>query len=278
MDRDRQIALGERFRALHQNPGMVVLPNAWDVASAILLARAGFPAIATTSAGIGYTAGYPVGEAMPLDAMLSDVARMADRLNIPLSADMESGYGITGEEVSSTVRQTIEAGAVGINIEDTDHRHPGTLFDFDLAVERIAAARAAADETGIPFVLNARTDGYWHGGDTASVHDEVVRRANAFMAAGADCIFVPGNMDLETITRVAADIDGPLNIMGGAACPPVPELEAAGVKRVTVGAIMARAAFATLETAAAELRDDGTFGFAKGILSHAALNDTMSDE
>ena len=278
MDRARQIALGEKFRALHRNPGMVVLPNAWDVASAILLARAGFPAIATTSAGIGYTAGYPVGEAMPLDAMLGDVARMANRIDIPLSADMESGYGVAGEEIAATVRQTIEAGAVGINIEDTDHRNPGTLFDFDLSVERIAAARAAADETGIPFVLNARTDGYWHGGDGASVHDEVVRRANAFTAAGADCIFVPGNMDLDTITRIAADIDGPLNIMGGAACPPVPELEAAGVKRVTVGAIMARAAFATLETSAAELRDHGTFGFAQGILSHAALNDTMRDE
>ena len=135
MDRARQSALGERFLALHQDPGIVVLPNAWDVASALLLARA----------GIGYTAGYPVGEAMPLDAMLGDVARMADRLDIPLSADMESGYGIAGSEVASTVRQTI---AVGINIEDTDHRSPGTLFNFDLAVERIAAARTAADDRG----------------------------------------------------------------------------------------------------------------------------------
>ena len=269
MKRARQIAFGQQFPALYQHPGMVVVPNAWDVA------RAGFPAIATTSAGIGYTAGYPVGEAMPLDAMLGDVARMAD---IPLSADMESGYGIAEAEVASTVRQTIAAGAVGINIEDTDHRTPGTLFDFDLAVERIAAARNAAGETSIPFVLNARTDGYWHGGDVASVHDDVVRRANAFMAAGADYIFVPGNMDFDTIARIANDIDGPLNIMGGASCPPVSELEATGVKRVTVGAIMARAAFAALKKAAAELRDDGTFNFAKGILSHAALNDTMSDE
>ena len=123
MNRARQIVLGQQFLALHQHPGMVVLRNAWDVA------------IATTSAGIGYTAGYPVGEAMPLDTMLGDVARMADRVDIPLSADMEAGYGIAGAEVASTVRQTIAAGAVGINIEDTDHRTPGTLFDFDLAAE-----------------------------------------------------------------------------------------------------------------------------------------------
>lgn len=159
MDKDRQIALGTAFVAAHKADGIIVLPNAWDVASALLLVRAGFAAVATTSAGIGYTGGYPVGEVMPLDEMLGDVKRMADRIgeesDAALSADMESGYGVTPDEIAATVTKTIAAGAVGINIEDTDHRTRdsagGALFDFTLAVDRIAAARDAADATGIPF-------------------------------------------------------------------------------------------------------------------------------
>lgn len=279
MDRDRQIALGTKFLDAHRGDEMIVLPNAWDVASALLLVRAGFAAVATTSAGIGYTGGYPVGEVMPLDEMLADVKRMADRIgdqsNVPLSADMESAYGVTPEEVAETVTRTIDAGAVGINIEDTDHRTPGVLFDFTLAVERIAAAREAADATGIPFVLNGRTDTYWQGGKDAD-HDETLRRAEAFRDAGADCIFVPGPTGRDTIARLAADIDAPLNVMGGAQSPGVQVLAEIGVRRVTVGAIMARATYDTLEKAAAELRDSGTFSFADGIMSHADLNGLMA--
>jgi 2-methylisocitrate lyase-like PEP mutase family enzyme len=262
VDKDRQIALGTAFVAAHKADDIIVLPNAWDVASALLLVRAGFSAVATTSAGIGYTGGYPVGEVMPLDEMLGDVKRMADRIgeqaNVVLSADMESGYGVTPDEIAATVTKTIAAGAVGINIEDTDHRNRdntgGALFDFALAVDRIAAARDAADATGIPFVLNARTDTYWHGGGAAA-HDETLRRADAFRAAGADCIFVPGPTGRDTIARLAAEI---------------------GVRRVTVGAIMARATYDTLEKAAAELRDTGTFTFAEDIMPHADLNGLMT--
>lgn len=283
MDASKQKPLGAAFLARHAAPEgddpIILLPNAWDVASALLLARAGYKAIATTSAGVGYTGGYPVGEVMPLDEMLSDVKRMADRIatemGVALSADMESGYGIAPDEIADTVTQTIAAGAVGINIEDTDHRRPKTLFDFDLAVERIAAAREAADATGIPFVLNARTDAYWHGGAGAAVHDDTLRRAEAFRAAGADCIFVPGPADRDLIARLASDIDAPLNVMGGAKSPPVDVLAEIGVRRVTVGAIMARATYHTLEQAANELRDSGTFGFAEGVMSHADLNGLM---
>ena len=188
----------------------------------MLLARAGFKAIATTSAGVGYTGGYPMGEVMPLDEMLGDVKRMADRIatemDVALSADMESGYGIAPEQIADRMTKTIAAGAVGINIEDTDHRQPKTLFDFELAVERIAVAWAAADATDIPFVLNARTDAYWHNGTGGgeAVHDAKLRRAEAFRAAGADCIFAPGPADRDVIARLAADIDAPLNVMGGA--------------------------------------------------------------
>jgi len=285
MDASKQKSLGAAFLARHASPQaddpIIVLPNAWDVASALLLARAGFRAIATTSAGVGYTGGYPVGEVMPLDEMLGDVKRMADRvateMDVALSADMESGYGITPEQIADTVTKTIAAGAVGINIEDTDHRQPKMLFDFELAVDRIAAARAAADTTGIPFVLNARTDAYWHSGKGggAAVHDDTLRRAEAFRAVGADCIFVPGPADRGVIARLATDIDAPLNVMGGAKSPPVDVLAEIGVRRVTVGAIMARATYHTLEQAANELRDSGTFGFAEGVMSHADLNGLM---
>jgi 2-methylisocitrate lyase-like PEP mutase family enzyme len=287
VDKDRQIAIGAAFVAAHKSDELIVLPNAWDVASALLLVRAGFSAVATTSAGIGYTGGYPVGEVMPLDEMLGDVKRMAGRIgeqaNVALSADMESGYGVTPDEIAATVTKTIGAGAVGINIEDTDHRNPGALFDFALAVDRIAAARDAADATGIPFVLNARTDTYWHGGIAApdgnggsEIHDETLRRSDAFRAAGADCIFVPGPTGRDTIARLAADIDAPLNVMGGAKSPGTKVLAGIGVRRVTVGAIMARATYDTLEKAAAELHDDGTFTFAEGIMSHADLNGLMA--
>lgn len=281
MDRDTQIVLGQRFRARHREPRILVLPNAWDVASAMLLARAGFEALATTSAGIGYTAGYPVGEIMPLGEMLDAVRRITRRLRLPLSVDMESGYGTKPDEVAHTVRGVIEAGAVGINIEDSIHDGSKRLFDFALSAERIAAAREAADATGVPFTVNARTDGYWNAGKgaatPAAIHDDAVARADAFGKAGADCIFIPGILDPAVIGRLVAEIAYPLNVMASAGAPSVPELDALGVRRVTVGAVMARAAYGALEAAAAELRDAGTFGFAENIASHAALNALMTD-
>lgn len=281
MDADRQKKFGETFRASHASDGILVLPNAWDVASALLLRRAGFNSMATTSAGVGYTAGYPVGEVMPLDEMLQAVERMTRRLDVPLSVDMESGYGIRPEEIANTVTRTIGAGAVGINIEDSIHDGSKTLFDYGLAVDRIAAARHAADATGIPFTVNARTDGYWNGGADAAenrqLHDDAVARANAFMAAGADCIFIPGVLDPDTVGLLVREIDGPLNVMGGTGAPAVAVLESLGVKRVTVGAMFARAAYGRLEEAARELHDHGTFEFAENIASHAALNALMKD-
>ncbi|MEX2454211.1 MAG: isocitrate lyase/phosphoenolpyruvate mutase family protein [Rhodospirillaceae bacterium] len=282
MDRDTQIALGRTFRTRHETPAILVLPNAWDVASAMLLARAGFEAIATTSAGIGYTAGYPVGEIMPLSEMIEAIERITRRLRLPLSVDMESGYGTAPDEVARTVARVIEAGAVGINIEDSIHDGSKRLFDFALSVERIAAAREAADATGVPFTVNARTDGYWNSGrgaDTPSdIHDDAVARADAFGGAGADCIFIPGILDPATIGRLVGAIDRPLNVMGSTGAPSVAELDRLGVRRLTVGAVMARAAYGTLEAAAAELRDAGTFGFAENIASHAALNAFMSED
>ncbi|MFP6733109.1 MAG: isocitrate lyase/phosphoenolpyruvate mutase family protein [Rhodospirillales bacterium] len=260
------------FRALHHAPDILVLPNAWDVTSAMLLEQADFAAIATTSAGIGYTFGYPIGQKMPRRDMLGVLERITARIACPLTADMEAGYGDTPEEVAETVRLTWAAGAVGINLEDRTYEADAPLIEVSPAAARIEAARGAAPS----MVINARTDGYFIGGGGADVFADTVRRANLFRRAGADCIFVPGIKDAETIGRLAAEIDAPLNIMAGPGYPDVAALAALGVKRVTVGAHMARAAYATLEHAAAELKTSGTYGFADHGPSHAAMNDALS--
>lgn len=268
---------GSQFAALHSASHVFVLPNAWDAASALLLQEAGFPAIATTSAGIGYSLGYPVGEAMPREDMLRAVERMATCLSVPLSADMEAGFGATPEEVAQTVRLTIEAGAVGINIEDASYQKDQPLIDMKLAVERILAAREAADGSGIEFVLNARTDVYWRGLTGSQAFDEAVARAQAYRSAGADCLFLPNVEEKTLIQELVAAIDGPINLMAGARIPSVAELDAIGVRRVSLGAGMARAAYGALDPVIAEVKGSGTFSFWKNIASHAELNRLLSN-
>ena len=262
----------EIFRALHTAPDIFILPNAWDVTSALVLEQAGFAAIATTSAGVGYSFGYPVGEEMPRADMLGVLTRLTERISCPLSADMEAGYGDTPEAVAETVRLTWQTGTVGINLEDRTYDLGAPLIETAKAVARIEAARDAAPS----MVINARTDGYFTGGSGPDVFADTVRRANLFREAGADCLFVPGTKDPEIIRRLAAEIDGPLNIMGGAGYPDVATLASLGVKRVTVGASMARAAYASLVQSAAELKTSGTFGFADDGESHAAMNAVLS--
>ena len=264
----------ERFRALHTRPDLLVLPNAWDFASALLLERAGFDAVATTSAGIGYSFGYPVGQRMPREEMLSVIRRIAGRLSVPLSADMEAGYGDTPEQVAETTRLTAEAGAVGINIEDRTYDPNEPLIGIEEAADRIRAAREAANRSDM--IVNARTDIYWLGGVGEVAFADTVRRANAYREAGADCLFVPGVRDPDVIRRLAAEIDGPLNILAGPGSPDAATLASLGVKRVTFGATMARAAYAALEQAAAELAASGTYGFMASGAAHADMNRLMS--
>lgn len=264
-----------RFRALHAGPDLLVLPNPWDFASAVLLERAGFRALATTSAGIGYTFGYPVGQRMPRDEMLAVIGRMTARLSIPLSADMEAGYGDTPEQVAETTRLTAAAGAAGINIEDRTYATGRPLIGIEMAADRIRAACEAASSSGM--FVNARTDVYWIGGQGDAAFAETVRRANAFREAGADCIFVPGVKDLELIRRLVTEIDGPLNILAGAGSPDIATLASLGVRRVTFGATMARAAYAALEHAATELASSGTYGFMASGAAHADMNRLLSE-
>ena len=262
----------EQFHALHTAPELLVLPNAWDSASAVLFEEAGFPAIATTSAGIAFCRGYRDGEQIPRDEMLDEVARIAARVDIPVTADLEAGYGTDPEAVADTVRRAIEAGAVGCNIEDGIVSGDDPLLEYRLSVERILAAREAADAADIPFVINARTDGFLRIGAGAKVLDESVRRANAYYEAGARSLFVPGVFDGQTIGRLAREIAGPVNVLAGPKTPSVAELQALGVARLSVGGGIARAAYTVTCEAAEELRDSGTFEFTENTYSNAELN------
>jgi 2-methylisocitrate lyase-like PEP mutase family enzyme len=251
--------------ALHQGPGFV-LPNAWDAGSARILEQAGFAAIATTSAGIAWACGVPDGRAMDRDTMLGHIARIVDAVGVPVTADLEAGYGDTPDDVGRTVARAVELGAVGGNIEDAVD---GKLFGMEDAVDRIAAARAAAPPG--TFVLNARTDTYFVG-TAGDVFAATLERATRYVDAGADCVFVPGVVDEDTIRRLADGIPGPLNIVAGLANTiSAPRLFSLGVRRVSLGGSLARAAMTTLERAARELLDSGSLSFLDGAIGYADL-------
>ncbi|MBC8007399.1 MAG: isocitrate lyase/phosphoenolpyruvate mutase family protein [Prolixibacteraceae bacterium] len=276
-----QTQKGEKFAGSHVDPGIVILPNAWDAGSAIMMAEAGFPAIATTSAGVAFALGLPDGQRVSRDRMLECVAQIVAAVPVPVTADLEAGYGFRPEDVAATVRGALETGAVGCNIEDATGRADQPLFDLELACDRIRAAAEAARGADSPFVLNARTDPYLvrHGSDSANFA-EAVKRANAYREAGADCLFVPGPMDADTIARLVREINGPLNVLGArggsASTLSVAELGRLGVKRVSIGGSMAVAALAFVQRALFELRERGTFSYAPPALSNATTNAIMA--
>lgn len=275
-----RVELGLRFARSHVEPGIVVLPNAWDVGSAIMMAEVGFSAIATTSAGIAFALGLPDGQRVSRDVMLDRVARIVEAVPIAVTADLEAGYGCKPEEVAVTVRGALNAGAVGCNIEDSTGDTDQPLFDLELACERIRAGAEAARNAAVPFVLNARADPYLvpRGAD-AENFAEAVKRANAYREAGADCVYVPGPMDAGTIARLVREIHAPLNILGargGVASPlSVADLERLGVKRVSIGGSLSVAMLGFVQQAARELHEHGTFSYAARALSNSAVNAIM---
>ncbi len=250
--------LAESFRRLHAGPGILVLPNAWDVATARLVEEAGFPGIATTSAGVAWAYGYPDGERISRNEMLEAVRRIATAVRVPVTADVEGGYGATPEAAAETARAVVAAGAVGLNLEDGTP--DGGLLEEALHVERIQAVRAAGARAGVRLVINARTDAFevqaW---ESARRFAEAVRRANAYRAAGADCLFVPHVSDAATIGRLAREIAGPLNVIAGPPAPPIRELERLGVRRASLGPRVAQAALGLVRRAVVELRERGTY-------------------
>jgi 2-methylisocitrate lyase-like PEP mutase family enzyme len=253
--------------ALHTGPGFV-LPNAWDAGSARILEQVGFPAIATTSAGIAWSCGVPDGEVLDRDTMLEHVGRVVAAVGVPVTADLEAGWGDTAADVGLTVARAVGLGAVGGNPEDAG---PDGLFGIDEAVDRLAAARAEAPRA--TFVLNARTDTYF-GGSTGDPYAETVERAIRYLEAGADCIFVPGVVEEATIRRLTAAVPGPLNVVAGlASIIDAPRLFSLGVKRVSLGGSLARAMLSMVERAGRELLDSGTLGFLDGAIAYGDLQE-----
>jgi len=233
---DIQYERAVRFRDLHTQARPLQLANAWDATSARVLAAAGAPAIGTTSFGVALDHGVWDGELLPFDEVLTVAGEIASAVDVPVSVDLEAGRGATPADVQRSVAAVLEGGAVGVNIEDAIPGQPGALRDVDEQAERIAAARAAATASGIPLFVNARCDVYF-GADLPAEQrlDEVLRRAAAYRAAGADGLFLPGLLDVAVIAELTPHVGLPVNIMVGTGAPSLDDLASAGVRRLSQG-------------------------------------------
>ncbi len=279
MDTIMQRQKAEAFRKLHDRSKILVLPNAWDVASAKIFETAGFRAVATTSSGVANSLGYPDGEAVSRDEMLDVIRRIARGLTVPLSADIEAGYSSELDPLRNTIRAVIDAGAVGINLEDSMKGGANELFPLETAVARIKAVRETATAAGVPIVINARTDVFLHAiGDKSARFDQTLSRAHAYLAAGADCIFVPGPSNADLIGKLASAIKGPINVMVLPGMPSAPELEKLGVARVSTGGGPARAALTALRRSPMNCSNSGTYSAfaAPDLISHMEMNQLVS--
>ncbi len=274
MGSQTQQAKALRFAALHQGPEILVLINAWDAASARIFEADGCQAIATTSAGIANSLGHRDGQRISRAEMLEMVRRIAQAVSVPVSADVEAGYGETVEAAVETARGVLAAGAIGMNLEDSTGAEGSELVDVSPQIERIKAIREMASGAGVHMVINARTDVFLHSiGEPATRFDHAVRRANAYRRAGADCLFVPGVTDRETIARLVGEIKGPVNILAVPGTPSLPELHEMGVARVSVGSGAMRAAMGMARQIARELLEKGTYSSLTQIaIPYAEMN------
>jgi 2-methylisocitrate lyase-like PEP mutase family enzyme len=262
-----------RFQALHDAPGIFIIPNPWDVVSARLLAGFGFQALATSSAASAATLGRKDG-ALTRDEALEHARVIVDATDVPVSADLEKGFGDAPEVVAETIRLAAAAGLVGCTIEDSTGNHDSPLFDFPLAVERIAAAAQAARALPFPFTLTARAHSFLYGSPSL---DETIRRLQAFEQAGADVLFAPGLPDLTAVRAVCTAVSKPFNFMVGIKGKSfsVEELAAAGVKRISLATSLYRAAMTGLLDAVREVKEKGQFGFLDHSVTTADLNQLM---
>jgi 2-methylisocitrate lyase-like PEP mutase family enzyme len=259
MDDREQGKKAEALRKLHGGTRMLVLPNAWDVASARIVEELGFPAIATTSAGIAFSLGYPDGQRITRDEMLEVVARIARAVRVPVTADMEAGYGITPKDMAETAKAIVAAGAVGLNLEDVTGDTEDTQVDLKLQQEKIRAIHEASASLGVKLVVNARTDVYLMPiGPEPTRFERTVERLRAYREAGADCLFAPGVADGEIIRRLVKEVAAPLNILVTPAAPPIPELERMGVARASIGSGVMRATLGLVRRIGKELLESGS--------------------
>jgi len=272
-------ARASAFCDLHQAERTFVMPCAWDAFSAQLFERAGFQCVGTTSGGVNWVKGrkdyiYTT----PADEMLLAYSEIANATSLPVSADLENGYGSHADDVAATISASIKAGMVGGSIEDTqvvptDEKFTnGGLYDFDVAIERVHAARKAADTAAFPYTLTARCEVYYTS--YADPFAEAVKRLNAYREAGADCLFVPGLNNLRELKQLVIEVNGPINFGMGATENPITVrmLEDIGIRRISTGGGLARAAFGLLNTAVAELAASGSFEYLDAAMSEESIN------
>lgn len=263
---------GRAFRRLHERPGCFVIPNPWDVGTARLLASLGFEALATTSAGLAFSLGRPDAEgALTRDDVLANARAIVGATGLPVSADLESGFSEHPEGVAETIRLAAEAGLVGGSIEDASGSRDEPIYQFGTAVERVAAAAEAARAVPHPFVLTARAENFLYGRPDLA---DTIRRLQAFQEAGADVLYAPGLKTREEIETVVRSVDRPVNVVMGlrGVTLTVPELAAIGVKRVSVGSALSRAAMGAFLRAAREIKEQGSFTFGAEAVPFETLN------
>jgi len=269
-------AKAERLRALHA-AGVLVLPNAWDAGSAVMIALAGAQAIATTSGGIAWSLGRPDGQGLTRAVMIQRIREIVAAVTIPVTADIEGGYGRAPEDVAVTAEAVIATGAVGVNIEDS-HAPGGPLFHPAEQAERIHAARAASASARLPgLFINARTDVFLYGiGVPGTRLDHVLTRASAYAQAGADCLFVPGLTNLQAITELTRASPLPVNVMAGPGAPLVAELASAGVRRVSIGTAITQAAYTLAKRTATELLTTDSYADLEDALDFSTINNLFN--
>lgn len=274
MDKAAQRKKADRLRELHQGPRILVVGSVWDCASARIFERAGFPALATSSAGVAYSLGYPDGEKLPPAGMIAAVGRIAAAVDIPVSADMEAGYGPSPEAAVASCRAVLDAGAVGVNLEDAADEGAGTLVPAEAHAAKVAAVRAMADAYGVPLVINARTDVFLlKVGEENGRLREATARLRRYRDAGADCLFAPGIVDAATIRALVTGLEAPLNILATPGCPSVAELEALGVRRMSQGSGPARAVLALTQRIAQEIAHSGAYAsFQRDAIAYPEAN------
>jgi 2-methylisocitrate lyase-like PEP mutase family enzyme len=262
------------FRALHEASVPFIIPNPWDIGSARLLEALGFKALATTSAGYAFTLGLP-DNAVGRDQMIRHLAELAPSTDLPVSADLENGFGDAPEDAAETIRQAAAAGVVGGSIEDATGRAGDPIYAHELAVERVRAAVEAARSLPFPFTLTARAENYLNG--RADLAD-TIRRLQAFQEAGADVLYAPGLKTREDIAAVVSSVDRPVNVLMGMAGMPfsVDDLAQMGVKRISVGGALARAALGALLRAANEMLEHGTFTYTNGAATMKEVTDLFT--
>jgi 2-methylisocitrate lyase-like PEP mutase family enzyme len=273
---ETQQARAIALRALHES-GVLVLPNAWDAGSAALIVAAGAKTIATTSGGVSWSLGRPDGHGLSRDDMVEAVRRIVSVVDVPVTADVEGGYGESPEDVAKTVEAIIGAGAVGVNIEDS--KAPGgPLFDAAEQAARLRAGREAAAKAGLPeLVINVRTDVFLFAiGPEAGRLDDVIARTEAYAEAGADSLFVPGLIDLDALATLVQASPLPVNVMAWPGAPTIAEFEAVGVRRVSLGTAVSQAAYTVAQRATAELLATGTYTALEGALDFATINSAVT--